>query len=375
MKILIAPDSYKGCLGSLEVAMAMTKGIKAISADIETVSIPFADGGEGTVEAMLAGAGGRIVKARVTGPLGDKIDSFYGILDDGHTAVIEMAAASGLALVPEDSLNPMLTTTYGTGELIRMAMDAGCTDIIIGVGGSATNDCGTGMAQALGVVFYDEDKNALSGCGRTLNEIHSYDDTGLDPRVKKTNITVACDVDNPLYGEKGAAHVYAPQKGADEIMIEILDEGLENLNSIVNNHCGIDMNSIKGSGAAGGLAGGLVAFTGAKLEKGINIVSDVCRLDDKMKEADLALTGEGRTDFQTAFGKVPAGIAESAARFNVPVICISGSLGKGYEEIFNIGITAAFSISQGPGSLEDSMKNAAEYIEKTTRNIVAVYMK
>ena len=375
MKILIAPDSYKGCLGSLEVAMAMTKGIKAISADIETVSIPFADGGEGTVEAMLAGAGGRIVKARVTGPLGDKIDSFYGILDDGHTAVIEMAAASGLALVPEDSLNPMLTTTYGTGELIRMAMDAGCTDIIIGVGGSATNDCGTGMAQALGVVFYDEHKNALSGCGRTLNEIHSYDDTGLDPRVKKTNITVACDVDNPLYGEKGAAHVYAPQKGADEIMIEILDEGLENLNSIVNNHCGIDMNSIKGSGAAGGLAGGLVAFTGAKLEKGINIVSDVCRLDDKMKEADLALTGEGRTDFQTAFGKVPAGIAESAARFNVPVICISGSLGKGYEEIFNIGITAAFSISQGPGSLEDSMKNAAEYIEKTTRNIVAVYMK
>ncbi|HPQ47264.1 MAG TPA: glycerate kinase [Clostridia bacterium] len=375
MKILIAPDSYKGCLGSLEVAMAMTKGIKAISADIETVSIPFADGGEGTVEAMLAGAGGRIVKARVTGPLGDKIDSFYGILDDGHTAVIEMAAASGLALVPEDSLNPMLTTTYGTGELIRMAMDAGCTDIIIGVGGSATNDCGTGMAQALGVVFYDEDKNALSGCGRTLNEIHSYDDTGLDPRVRNTNITVACDVDNPLYGEKGAAHVYSPQKGADEIMIKILDEGLENLNSIVNNHCGIDMNSIKGSGAAGGLAGGLVAFTGAKLEKGINIVSDVCRLDDKMKEADLALTGEGRTDYQTAFGKVPAGIAESAARFNVPVICISGSLGKGYEEIFNIGITAAFSISQGPGSLEDSMKNAAEYIERTTRNIVAVYMK
>ncbi|HPJ22326.1 MAG TPA: glycerate kinase, partial [Clostridia bacterium] len=263
MKILIAPDSYKGCLGSLEVAMAMTKGIKAISADIETVSIPFADGGEGTVEAMLAGAGGRIVKARVTGPLGDKIDSFYGILDDGHTAVIEMAAASGLALVPEDSLNPMLTTTYGTGELIRMAMDAGCTDIIIGVGGSATNDCGTGMAQALGVVFYDEDKNVLSGCGRTLNEIHSYDDTGLDPRVRNTNITVACDVDNPLYGEKGAAHVYSPQKGADEIMIKILDEGLENLNSIVNNHCGIDMNSIKGSGAAGGLAGGLVAFTGA----------------------------------------------------------------------------------------------------------------
>ena len=186
---------------------------------------------------------------------------------------------------------------------------------------------------------------------------------------------MACDVDNPLYGEKGAAHVYAPQKGADEIMIEILDEGLENLNSIVNNHCGIDMNSIKGSGAAGGLAGGLVAFTGAKLEKGINIVSDVCRLDERMKEADLALTGEGRTDFQTAFGKVPAGIAESAAKFNVPVICISGSLGKGYEEIFNIGITAAFSISQGPGSLEDSMKNAAEYIEKTTRNIVAVYMK
>lgn len=375
MKILVAPDSYKGCLSSLEVSKAMSKGIKAVSKDIEIVSIPFADGGEGTVDAMLAGAGGRLVNTRVTGPLGSQIDSFFGILDDDHTAVIEMAAASGLALVPKESMNPMETTTYGTGELILKALDSGCTDIIIGVGGSATNDGGTGMAQALGVVFYNKEGHELSRGGKILNEIHSYDSSGLDARIKNVHITVASDVDNPFYGEKGAAYVYAPQKGADEAMVRALDHGLRNLNEVIKKKNGLDVNAIAGAGAAGGLAGGLVAFIGARLEKGIRIVSEVCKIDEKMKDANLALTGEGQTDYQTAFGKVPAGVAESAYKFNVPVVCISGSLGRGYEEIFKIGISAAFSISPGPGTLDDSIRNAAEYIEKTTRNVVAVYMK
>ena len=219
MKILIAPDSYKGCLSSLEVANAMTRGIKRVSVDIDVVSIPFADGGEGTVEAMLAGAGGKLISTKVTGPLGNQIDSFYGILEDGKTAVIEMAAASGLALVPKDSMNPLETTTYGTGQLILCALGKGCTEIIVGVGGSATNDGGTGMAQALGVVFFDKDGKELTQGGKILNKIVSYDDSGLDKRIKNVNITVACDVDNPFYGKRGAAYVYAPQKGADSKMI------------------------------------------------------------------------------------------------------------------------------------------------------------
>ncbi len=324
MKILIAPDSFKGCLTSLEVAKAMKKGIEAISKEIEIVSVPFADGGEGTVEAMLAGAGGRLVKTRVTGPLGFEIDSFYGILEDDHTAVIEMAAASGLALIPVKSMNPMETTTYGTGELILKAVESGCTNIIIGVGGSATNDGGTGMAQALGVTFYDKENRKLSRGGKILSKIHSYDSNELDPRIKDVNITVACDVENPFYGEKGAAFVYAAQKGADQKMILELDAGLRNLSSIIYKQEGLDVNKIPGSGAAGGLAGGLVAFAGASLEKGINIVSKVCHIDEKMKNSNLAITGEGQTDYQTAYGKVPAGVAQSALKYRVPVICISG---------------------------------------------------
>jgi len=374
MKIVAAPDSYKGCLSAIEVARAMERGIKRADSKIEVVSIPFADGGEGTVEAMLFGAGGHIETTTVTGPLGDEIESFFGILEDGSTAVIEMAAASGLSLVPESMRNPMETTTYGTGQLILKAMDSGCRKIIVGVGGSSTNDGGTGMAEALGIKFFDKEAQSLLGKGKNLCKIKSFDRTGIDKRIYETEIIVACDVDNPFYGSKGAACIYAAQKGADDEMIKELDAGLFNLSSLIKATDGFDINEIPGAGAAGGLAGGLVAFAGAKLEKGIDIISKVCRLDERIKEADLVITGEGQTDYQTAFGKVPAGVAESAMRFRVPVLCISGSLGKGYEDILNLGVTAAFSIAPGPVSLNESMEKAAEYIENTTRSLVSLWL-
>lgn len=374
MNILIAPDSYKGCLSATEVAKAMELGIKSLSSDIETISIPFADGGEGTVEAIISGAGGEIVKTKVTGPLGNQTDSFFGILDDKLTAVIEMAAASGLSLVPDHLKNPMETTTFGTGELVIKALDIGCENIIIGVGGSATNDCGTGLARALGVSFYDKNRKELKNGGKILANIASYDTSGLDKRIKTANIIVACDVDNPLYGTNGAAYVYAGQKGADEAVIKSLDKGLMNINDIVLKQDSLNMHEIPGSGAAGGLAGGLVAFTGAKLENGFDIVSKVCNLDSKIQASSLIITGEGQTDFQTAFGKVPVGIAQLAKKHGIPVFCISGSFGKGYEKVYDLGINSVFSISNGPSTLENLINNASQYIMDATRNAVSAWL-
>ncbi len=374
MKIIIAPDSYKGCMSAVKVAAFMEEGVLKALSNPEIVKIPVADGGEGTVSAMIIGAGGRLVHTKATGPLRNEIDSFFGILADGKTAVIEMAAASGLELVPENHRNPLNTTTFGTGELILAALNKGCTDIILGVGGSATTDCGMGMAQALGVVFYDSERKPLSYGGRYMNDIKFYDDSGIDPRVRKTNIRVACDVTNPLYGKRGAAYVYSTQKGASPRQIRHLDDGLRNIASVINELSGLDISGIPGSGAAGGLAGGLVAFTGATLEKGIDIVTGICNFSHKLKGASLVLTGEGNTDHQTTFGKVPVGIAALAAKESVPVICISGKLSPGYEEIYDLGITAAFSITPGPVSLEDALKNASENLVSTTYNIIKTFI-
>lgn len=374
MKIIIAPDSYKDNLSALAVAQCMEAGLLKACKDFEIIKIPIADGGEGTVEAILAGAGGKVVRTKVTGPLRNEIDSFFGILDDGKTAVIEMSAASGLELVPFHRRNPMNTTTYGTGELILAALDAGCTDIIIGVGGSSTNDGGMGMAQALGVVFFDKERKPLSYGGRFLNDIAFYDDNGIDSRIKNTRITVACDVTNPLYGENGAAYVYASQKGASQRQIRILDEGLKNFAKVIKDISAIDIGFLPGSGAAGGLAGGLVAFTGAKLKKGIDIVIEICNLHQHLENADLILTGEGKTDAQTAYGKVPVGIAKAAKKHNVPVICISGSLGKGYENVYNEGIDAVFSICPGPIDLKTAFENAETNITYTTFGIARLLL-
>ncbi|MBN2558153.1 MAG: glycerate kinase, partial [Clostridia bacterium] len=295
----------------------------------------------------------------------NEIDSFFGILADGRTAVIEMAAASGLMLVPKNHRNPMNTTTYGTGQLMLKAIEHGCADIIIGVGGSATNDGGMGMAQALGIVFFDAARKPLSYAGRHMGRIKYYVDTGLDHRIRKANITVACDVTNPFYGESGAAYVYARQKGAGSRQVRALDKGLRNMAMVIKETSGFDVNMIAGAGAAGGLAGGLAAFAGAKLKKGFDIVADACRLEEHIRDADLVVTGEGMTDAQTAFGKAPAGVAAIAKKYNVPVICISGSLGDGYEDVYKEGISAVFSICPGPMSLQESIKNAGKFISAT----------
>ncbi|MDX1358060.1 MAG: glycerate kinase [Clostridia bacterium] len=373
MKIIIAPDSYKDCMSAIQVASYMEEGVLKAVANPEIIKVPVADGGEGTVQAMLMGAGGRIVRTKATGPLRDEIDSFFGVLADGKTAVIEMAAASGLELVPEHHRNPLNTTTFGTGELILAALNEGCTDIIIGVGGSSTTDCGMGMAQALGVVFYDSERKPLSYGGRFMNEVKYYDDSALDPRIKKARIRVACDVTNPLYGRKGAAYVYSAQKGASQRQVKHLDEGLRNMASVIEEATGHDISTIPGAGAAGGLAAGLIAFAGATIEKGIDIVMDACKLGDKIKGADLVLTGEGNTNVQTAYGKVPAGIAALAKKESVPVICISGSISPGYEEVFKTGITAVFSIAAGPLSLKKAIKEASVNLIDTTYNVIRAF--
>lgn len=369
MKIVVAPDSFKGSLSASEVAECIGAGIRKADPEIIIRTIPIADGGEGTVETMLKAAGGGIIEVVVTGPLGVRLNSFFGVLKDSSTAVIEIAAAAGLGLVPDDKRNPLLTTTYGVGELILEAVNRGCRKIIVGLGGSATNDGGLGMAQALGVVFYDKDGAKIGPGGQFLEKVDSIRMDNMDPRLKDIEIIGACDVKNPFYGPEGAAHVFAPQKGADKDMVRMLDEGLEYFAETVAREVGIKVQDVPGSGAAGGMAGGLLAFTGAVLKPGIEIVSEVCNLEKEIADADLVITGEGRTDAQTAYGKVPAGVAAVAQKYNVPVVCLSGGLADGFEEIYNHGITAAFSCINNAMTLEEAMAGAAEMLTQNAFTI------
>ncbi|MGB9808575.1 MAG: glycerate kinase [Caldanaerobacter sp.] len=372
MKILLAPDSFKGSLSSKEVCHAMENGIKRVI-DAEIISIPIADGGEGTVEALVYAVGGEIIKSDVTGPLGEKVEAFYGILKDG-TAVIEMAACAGLYLVPEEKRNPLKTTTYGVGELIKLALDRGCRKFIIGIGGSATNDGGVGMAQALGVKFLDKDGNEIGFGGGELHKIEKIDISSIDKRIYESEFIVASDVDNPLCGEKGSSYVYGPQKGATPEMIKILDENLKHLAYVTKKVIDKDYSEVPGAGAAGGLGFGLMAFLGAKLKRGIEIIIETTRLEEKIKEVDLVITGEGNTDFQTAFGKAPAGIAKLAKKYNKPVIILSGGLGKDYKSLYDIGVTALFSITNKPMSLEEAMESAYQLISDRMEDIIRVFL-
>lgn len=370
MKIIVAPDSYKGNLSAVEVANCMEAGIKKAGPQIDVVKVPVADGGEGTVEALVTATGGRIIEVEnITGPLGNKINSFFGVLGDNATAVIEMAAAAGLHLVPPEKRNPLHTTTYGVGELIIEALNYGCRGIIIGLGGSATNDGGMGMARALGVKFYDKNSKPVGSAGKHLASVESADMRHLDSRIGETSFTAASDVKNLFYGRDGASRVYAPQKGADEETVNILEEGMRHFAEVIFKEPGKYIGDVPGSGAAGGLGGGLMAFTGAVLKPGIEMVMESCNLDEIMRDARLVITGEGKTDHQTAFGKVPAGIASLAEKNGVPVICLSGSLAEGFEEIYKIGIDAAFSNITGPMSLAEAMEKSAEML---THNAYAV---
>ena len=374
MKVVIAPDSYKGCLSALEVAKAMERGVLSVFPSAEVRKIPIADGGEGTVAALVTATNGQLRQAEVTDPLGNKISAHWGVLGDGRTAVIEMAAASGLPLVPKEKRDPRVTTTYGTGELIKAALAEGLAKIIIGIGGSATNDGGTGMARALGVRFLDASGQEVAAGGGSLAEICQIDTTGLDPRLKNTEIVVACDVDNPLCGTRGASAVFGPQKGATPEMVQQLDAGLAKYASCARQATGRDVAEKAGAGAAGGLGAGLMFFTPAQLKPGVEIVLDAVGFSDIVRDADFVITGEGRTDFQTAFGKAPVGVAKVAKTHGAPVFCISGGLGEGADDVLAQGIDAVMSICDRPLSLEECMAAGAQLIEPAAARLSRIVM-
>ncbi|HCM5083524.1 TPA: glycerate kinase [Klebsiella aerogenes] len=372
MKIVIAPDSYKESLSALDVATAIETGFREIYPHAEYVKVPVADGGEGTVEAMVAATQGHIVQVSVTGPLGEPVNAFYGLSGDMRCAYIEMAAASGLESVPPTRRNPLLTTSWGTGELIRHALDAGVSQIIIGIGGSATNDGGAGMAQALGAKLLSAGQQQIAPGGGALETLARIDLSELDPRLADCRIDVACDVTNPLTGPQGASAVFGPQKGATAAMIERLDRGLQHFAQIIDRDLDIDVLSLEGGGAAGGMGAALYAFCGANLRPGIEIVTDALGLAELVADADLVITGEGRIDSQTIHGKVPVGVAKVAKRFNVPVIGIAGSLTADVGVVHQHGLDAVFSVLYSVCTLEEALANAAANVRMTARNVAAV---
>ena len=340
MKIVIAPDSFKENLTSLEVASEIETGLKRVWPDALYVKVPMADGGEGTVQSLVDATGGEIVKCEVSGPLGDKVLASYGLLGDKRTAVIEMAEASGLPLVPKEKRDPLRATTYGTGELIADAIKRGVDEIILGIGGSATNDAGAGLAQALGVRFLNFGGAPIRDliAGGDLDDVQAVDMSSVNPGLKRVRISVACDVTNPLYGEKGASRIYGPQKGATPEMVERLDKNLTHFARVIKRSIGADVAERPGAGAGGGIGAGLMAFTNATLKRGVELVVAATRLEEHMQGADLAVTGEGRVDFQTAFGKTPAGVAAAAHKHGVPVVAIGGGLADDAGGVFAHGI-------------------------------------
>ena len=372
MKIVIAPDSYKESLSALEVATAIEQGFREIYSDAEYVKLPVADGGEGTVEAMVAATQGCRVEVTVTGPLGEPVAAFYGLSGDKQCAFIEMAAASGLESVPPTRRNPLLTTSWGTGELIRHALDAGVTQIIIGIGGSATNDGGAGMVQALGAKLLTKDNQQIASGGHALENLARIDVSELDKRLAGCRIDVACDVTNPLTGPQGATAVFGPQKGATAEMISRLDKALAHFADIIRRDLELDVSNLEGGGAAGGMGAGLYAFCGAKLRPGIEIVTDALHLAEIVADADLVITGEGRIDSQTVHGKVPVGVARVAKRYNLPVIGIAGSLTPDVGVVHQHGLDAVFSVIYSVCTLDEALENAAENVRMTARNVAAV---
>ena len=363
MRVVVAPDSYKGSLSALAVAEAIERGVRQVFPSAEVVKVPIADGGEGTVDALVAATKGRIEERTVRGPLGDPVKARWGVLGDGQTAVIEMAQASGLPLVPKDRRDPRVATTYGTGELVRAALDAHIRRLVVGIGGSATNDGGAGFARALGVRFLDADGRELPEGGAALARLERIDLAGLDPRLADAEIVVASDVDNPLVGPRGASAVYGPQKGATPEVVRELDAALSRYAAVAAAATGRDVANEPGAGAAGGLGGGLLLFTRARLRPGVAIVLEVTRFDEIVKGADLVITGEGRTDAQTAMGKAPVGVAAAASRHGVPVVCLAGGLCDGADLVLAKGVDALASAVPAPMSLEECLASGAGLVE------------
>lgn len=374
MKIVIAPNALKGCLTAAEAAEALAHGVARVSPDIDIVQVPVADGGDGLADVLVNALQGVERTALVSGPLGDPASATFCHVPARRLAAIEMATASGLALLAKERLNPLLTTTLGTGELIKAALDLDIAHLIIGIGGSATNDGGIGMATALGVRFLDGNGQPVEPVGGALGMIQRIDLSGLDARLAAVRIEVICDVDNPLLGERGAAHVYGPQKGATPDQVRRLDAGLANLAAVIDRDLGLDVRDLPGAGAAGGLGAGLKAFLNAELRRGVDLVLDLVGLNEQLRGADLVLTAEGQIDFQTAFSKAPAGVAERARAGNVPCIAIAGSVGRGLDALHELGINAVFSLCPGPVSLEQAMASGGDYLAAAAEQAVRAFL-
>ena len=367
-KILLVPDSFKGTLSSRQVCQVMAGQMRRFFPQAQVKSIPGADGGEGSVEAFLAAAGGERRTRTVTGPFGEPVEAFYGILGDGRTAVIEMAACAGLPLA-EGRLNPERATTYGVGELLLAAKEAGCTKAILGLGGSCTNDGGAGAAAALGAKFTRADGTAFVPTGGTLGEIAALDVSPVAQALQGMELTAMCDIDNPLYGEAGAAAVFAPQKGADAAMVARLDAGLRHLGQVSARCLGRDFSHLPGAGAAGGLGFGMAAFCGAQLRMGIDAVLDAVGFDSLLPGTDVVFTGEGKIDSQSARGKVVSGVAARCRKAGVPVVAVVGQIGQGFEEMYQQGLTAVFSINRAAQPFAESRFHAGENLALTMENI------
>jgi glycerate kinase len=370
MRVVIAPDKFKGSLTALQAAQAMARGVMRAVKDASVDLIPMADGGEGTVDALVAATGGSHHEVWVTGPLGAKVLARFGLLGDGRTAAIEMAAASGLVLAPREERNPLIATTRGTGELLLEAIAAGARRVILGIGGSATNDGGAGLGQALGYGLLDAEGHELGPGGGSLGRLARIDRPERRAEFDGIEVLVACDVTNPLCGPEGASAVYGPQKGATPEMVKVLDANLRHLAGVIARDLGISIAELPGSGAAGGLGGGLVAFAGGRLERGVDLIIDAVNLAGRLGGADLCLTGEGAIDEQSAFGKTAVGVGRLARSLGCPTLALAGTIGPGAEAVLEQGIDAYFSICAGPIGLEQAMAQAGELLERVTEQVL-----
>lgn len=375
MRIVLAPDSFKGSISALEVAHAMNEGVIRVFPNANVSILPMADGGEGTVETLVSATNGQLITVEVTDPLGGKTTASYGVLSDCQTCVIEMACASGLHLVEPQNRNPLITTTYGTGELIKDALDRGFRRFILGIGGSATNDGGAGMLQALGLKLLDQEGQSIGFGGAELQKLHTIDLTEFNKEIAHCEFLIASDVDNPFVGENGASNVFGPQKGATPAMIEQLDAALHHFADCIEKQLRKRIHELPGAGAAGGLGGAFLAFFPAVLQRGVDIIAETIKLEDAIKDADLVITGEGQTDFQTKYGKTPMGVAQVAQRHGVDVIIISGSIGEQIEDLYPYGVLSIHSIMDRPMTLEEAMKNSAMLLTKCTEQIVRTYFR
>ncbi|MDU4054978.1 MAG: glycerate kinase [Pseudomonas oryzihabitans] len=369
MKIVIAPDSFKESLSAAGVASALARGLRQALPEAEVIECPLGDGGEGTLDAVLAATGGEVREARVTGPLGELVTARWGWLAEQRTAFVEMASASGLELVPRACRDVRVATSHGTGELLRAALDAGAERLVVAIGGSATNDGGAGVLQALGVLLLDGQGQALAPGGAALASLASLDLTYLHPRLSAVEVVIAADVDNPLCGPQGASQIFGPQKGASPEQVRELDAALAHFATVTAATLGRDVSEQPGAGAAGGVGFAALAFLQATFRPGIEVVAELVGLEEALQDADLAVTGEGRLDGQTLRGKTPAGVLRLAQRHGVPVVAVAGSLGEGYDALYQQGLAAAFSLVPGPLSLEEALAQAEGLLERTARDI------